>query len=636
MPEIGSIIGRFRLERSLGQGAMGTVYLAVDPEIERRVAIKIVRADGSGYEGRREEMESRFLKEAKIAGRLQHPNIVTIYDVGRDGDIYFIAMEYVEGRPLSRLLRPEVALADSQRTAILRQTAEALAHAHERGVIHRDVKPANILIRTDGVVKVSDFGIGKLLTGGGSDLTQTGQMIGSPSYMSPEQIKGEKLDGRADLFALGVVMYEMFTGQRPFPGDSITTLVYQILHQEPRDPVTIRADLPPVAREILKRALAKNREDRYPDAPAFLADLDRLATQSVSPDSQTTRIEPFVTLPAEPPRPPSAVLPGPGSGSHPGAATSGVASSMPTVIVEKRGGAALLFGIAALLLAAAALLFVVFQSRNARLTPEERRAEAPLAATSSVVTGTPVPLPSTVVPPPAGTVVTTEVGTPKTNATAPPVAPPPERPKPVKPAPAPPPVVAESAPAEAPAHEATAPRESADEGVFDNTYRTSRGMKFQISPDQARIYVDGRYVGIADDWDDHGGGKVFPFSPGKHRVQATLPGFHDLNLEVLVSGSAKDNESAGDELKKSGKSSYPKIPKLDAATTGSVVFEGKAGDADVTVDGKSEGPASKFTADHPLRLSGPAVHEVSVAGHKTYRVLVASTAGKDLAEIKVK
>src|SRR5450759_41899 len=178
MPEIGSIIGRFRLERSLGQGAMGTVYLAVDPEIERRVAIKIVRADGSGYEGRREEMESRFLKEAKIAGRLQHPNIVTIYDVGRDGDIYFIAMEYVEGRPLSRLLRPEVALADSQRTAILRQTAEALAHAHERGVIHRDVKPANILIRTDGVVKVSDFGIGKLLTGGGSDLTQTGQMIG--------------------------------------------------------------------------------------------------------------------------------------------------------------------------------------------------------------------------------------------------------------------------------------------------------------------------------------------------------------------------------------------------------------------------------------------------------------------------
>src|SRR6185436_13789930 len=152
------------------------------------------------------------------------------------------AMEYVEGQPLNRAAAGG-ALDIAARLEIVRQVAQALQHAHERGVLHRDIKPGNILVTRDRRIKVADFGIGKLLSSGGADLTRTGQMLGSPAYMSPEQIKGEKLDGRSDLFSLGVVTYELLTGARPFPGDSITTLVYQILHTEPRDPLALRGDL---------------------------------------------------------------------------------------------------------------------------------------------------------------------------------------------------------------------------------------------------------------------------------------------------------------------------------------------------------------------------------------------------------
>jgi len=250
---LGSRLGRFEITGVLGEGAMGTVYLAHDPQIERPVAVKTLRLEGSQEQGK--DLASRFLKEAKLAGRLQHPNIVTIYEAGRDQNTDFIAMEYVEGEPLKRLMTdPDFSL--SERVEVVRQTALALEHAHDRGVLHRDIKPGNILITRDGRVKVADFGIGKLLEGAG-DLTRTGQMLGSPAYMSPEQIRGEKLDGRSDFFSLGVVFYELLTGSRPFPGDTITTLIYQILHTEPRDPLRLRADLPPSTRSVFSRLLAK-------------------------------------------------------------------------------------------------------------------------------------------------------------------------------------------------------------------------------------------------------------------------------------------------------------------------------------------------------------------------------------------
>ena len=662
MIEPGAQVGRFRIERPLGQGAMGNVYLAIDPAIERAVAIKIVRMDLAG-DDRREEVETRFLREAKIAGRLQHPNIVTIYDVGRDEGRTFIAMEYVDGRPLSRLLRPDVPLTHAQRFVIARQTAEALAHAHERQVIHRDVKPGNILIRNDGVVKVSDFGIGKLLGGGAADVTRTGMMVGSPSYMSPEQIRGDTLDGRSDIFSLGIVLYEMFTGSRPFPGESVTSLVYQILHTEPRDPLLVHPDLPPLTTEIVRRALAKKRDDRYPSARDLVRDLERAAATSSEHDHvPTSVVGPF-------PSPPPTPIPVSSGGSG-GAATAAAAAtvpastsgSSPTVIVEKRGGAALLFGIAALVLAAAAFLFVVTQGRRGLVLPglpgrngtasstasEHSTATstpgpaapasstlAAATASANTVTATPAPTAAsastaTIVPgPPSSASGSAEVGRPKENrrttggtdtATA---------------------RIPASAPAMAPEGEPAGPvPPPAEETAVDNTYRTRRAMKFQLSPDQARLTIDGKYVGIADDWDDHGGGKTFPFSPGVHHVTAALPGYRDLNLQIVVSPSAgRDTESAGDELKRLSKEPFAKIPKVDYETEGDVFFDASLAAAHVLVDGHEAGLASTFTAAKPLHLTGPTMHDVLLTDgtrSKAIRVLASSTAGANRIVIKEK
>jgi serine/threonine-protein kinase len=625
----GSHVGRFRLERTLGKGAMGAVYLAVDPEIERSVAIKIIRMDAEADAEHRANVEVRFLKEAKIAGRLQHPNIVTIFDVGHDDDTVFIAMEYVEGKPLSRYLKPGIALTDEQRLLVLRQTADALAHAHERSVVHRDVKPANILIRSDGVAKVSDFGIGKLL--GSSQLTQVGQLVGSPSYMSPEQIRGETLDGRSDLFSLGVVAYELFTGTRPFPGDTISSLMYQIVHKEPRDPLELRPELPPSAASLLKKALAKNRNERHADAKEFIRDLDRIGSESGSAGLPTA----IVPFPAADLGSGDRLAASGGAMRRSGSATAPPATSAPTIVVEKRGGA-LLIGTAALVLAAAAFLYVVLQPLRSRNLPGESavaRTKAPVAATTPAA---PPPTsvtisetaPSTIAAANSGSADSSSVGEPQPN-------PAPATPKPAKTALRP----AKTAPEPnvQPEPKVAAPPADAG-GPVDRVYRTGHGMKFQISPDQARLYVDGVYVGVADDWDDHGGGKVFPFNPGTHSVRATLPGYRDLRLQISVESGWRETESAGDEMVRLTREPYGKISKVSYATVSSIVFSPKVGAAAITVDGKPVGLATQFTPASPLKLTGPMVHDVVITREgqagKTIRVLAASTAGKDNVEVK--
>ena len=260
--------GRFRVLDELGRGAMGVVWRAEDPALGRVVAIKTITLTGTEEE--RAHFEARFLQEARAAGGVGHPSIITIYDVGREGDVAFMAMELLEGRELRDLIRGG-SLAPSEAVEIAARVAEALAAAHERGVIHRDVKPGNIMVLSDGRVKVMDFGIARLRD---PDVkTATGMLLGSPRYMSPEQVSGEPFDHRADIFSLGVVLYEMLTGITPFSGEDMTQLMYQVVNAAAVPPSHVNRTLPPVLDYIVARALKKKPEERYATASEFAADL---------------------------------------------------------------------------------------------------------------------------------------------------------------------------------------------------------------------------------------------------------------------------------------------------------------------------------------------------------------------------
>lgn len=260
--------GRFRVLGELGRGAMGVVYRAEDPALGRAVAIKTITLTGT--EDERAHFEARFLQEARAAGGIGHPAIVTIYDVGREGDVAFMAMELLDGRELRDLIRGG-SLAPSEAVEIAARVAEALAAAHERGVVHRDVKPGNIMVLADGRVKIMDFGIARLRD---PDVkTATGMLLGSPRYMSPEQVSGEHFDHRADIFSLGVVLYEMLTGVTPFSGEDISQLMFQVVNGSFVPPSHVNRALPPVLDYIIARALKKRPDERYGSAEELAADL---------------------------------------------------------------------------------------------------------------------------------------------------------------------------------------------------------------------------------------------------------------------------------------------------------------------------------------------------------------------------
>ena len=263
-----TIIGRYEVAATLGQGAMGTVYKAVDPLIERTVAIKTINLNLSKEE--RAEFEERFYREAKSAGRLNHPNIVTIYDVGEADDIAYIAMEYLDGESLREMLDSGVVLPVDMIGKIAARIADALDYAHKNHVVHRDIKPANIMITPGRDVKIMDFGIAQIPTG---SRTQLGTVLGSPKYMAPEQVAGQATDGRTDIFALGVVLYEMLTGTTPFNGDNLSAIMYKVLNEDPAPPSTVNPRVPPFFDRIIRRALAKRPQDRYQTAGEFARDL---------------------------------------------------------------------------------------------------------------------------------------------------------------------------------------------------------------------------------------------------------------------------------------------------------------------------------------------------------------------------
>jgi eukaryotic-like serine/threonine-protein kinase len=269
-------IGRYNILAELGRGAMGVVYKAEDPLLNRMVAIKTILL--SAEAAIRDDYETRFLQEAKAAGGLNHPSIITIYDVGREGDLAYMAMELLDGTEMRNMLavgRLSLDLA----LDIAAQVADGLAIAHERGVVHRDIKPANIMIVRGRQAKIMDFGIARLQVS--HVKTQTGMVLGSPQYMSPEQIAGRDVDSRSDIFSLGVVLYQMIAGLPPFSGDDINQLTYMVCHGEHSPPSLLNPAIPPMLDLIVNKALAKNPAQRYQNARDMAADLTACRAQLV-------------------------------------------------------------------------------------------------------------------------------------------------------------------------------------------------------------------------------------------------------------------------------------------------------------------------------------------------------------------
>ena len=278
-------LGRYQIQQELGRGAMGTVYRAYDPKIDRVVALKTIALRGIDAAGEA-DFRRRFVREAQAAGKLSHGGIVTIYDVGEDEATRtpFIVMEYIEGTTLEEVGRGE-RLPLERALELMEQVAEALDYAHERGIVHRDIKPANIIITPDGHAKITDFGIAKLVQ---TQFTQPGQVLGTPAYMSPEQLSGGAVDGRSDLFSLGVILYWLVTGDKPFPGDTTTSISFKVVYKDPILPTELNPTLSPDLDYVVTHALAKGPPQRYQRGRELADDLQDLQNNR-SPRSRASQ-----------------------------------------------------------------------------------------------------------------------------------------------------------------------------------------------------------------------------------------------------------------------------------------------------------------------------------------------------------
>jgi len=256
-------LGRYEILEELGRGAMGIVYKGRDPKLNRVTAIKTIRFTDDFDEEQAAKIREQFYREAEVVAKLSHPNIVTIYDVGEDLDLSYLAMEYLEGESLEGFARKDNLMPIRQGIDVTAQVCDALAYAHNHGIVHRDIKPANIMILKNGLVKVTDFGIARATA---SSKTRTGVIKGTPYYMSPEQISGMKVDGRSDIFSLGIVFYQLLTGELPFGGENLAAIMYQITTVEPEPPTTHNPKIYKAAVAILNRALEKSLESRYQNA----------------------------------------------------------------------------------------------------------------------------------------------------------------------------------------------------------------------------------------------------------------------------------------------------------------------------------------------------------------------------------
>jgi len=280
--------GRYEVIEEIGRGSMGVVYRARDPLIDREVAIKTVPVGYGPDRKRRESHLERLRREALAAGRLSHPNIVVVYDVGEEGDSFYIAMELLHGRTIDQVLKDGAKFSVEEVADIIDEVAAALDHAHSKEVIHRDIKPSNLFLMDNGTVKITDFGIAKLPLG---TLTGEGRIVGSPSYMSPEQVRGSKVDARSDVFSLGVLSYILVTGKKPFGGGEVPDIIYRIVHEDPPPPGKIRPDLSREVDRVVIRALAKDPDKRYQSAGGVARAFGKAIQQEYDVDERLEKEE---------------------------------------------------------------------------------------------------------------------------------------------------------------------------------------------------------------------------------------------------------------------------------------------------------------------------------------------------------
>ncbi|HSK76251.1 MAG TPA: serine/threonine-protein kinase [Thermoanaerobaculia bacterium] len=682
--EGGRSVGRYRILDFLGAGAMGEVYLAEDPHIERKLAIKTVRLVGRPQEV--EDRKKRLLREARAAGRLLHPNVVALFDAGEADGLLYLAFEFVQGSDLAqRLERGPLSLREVLR--IVRQVADALEYAHSQGIVHRDIKPSNILIDTIGRVKVADFGIAKM-AGQSTELTVAGSVMGSPQYLSPEQIRGEDLDGRSDLFSLGVVLYELLSGNRPFAGETITTLVYQILHKE-APPVSALRAVPPRVEELLRRMLAKDRDERMATAGEVAKELaaieaelsdETLAAAAGSDELERTfalprrtgTVSPGTVVPPPPPlpavptgasTPPTATLtqvpplpqipPPPQAMPAPTAApAAGRKSMLPWLALA--AGLVLLVG-----LAAAWGIWSIWQSRvkaaqqtaeigteteagteteteaEPEPSPEETSPEPVSQGTFKPVT--PSPRPADLPADQPADLSRRPEPAPQTQVPAPPI-PREERPAPVpqreRPAPAPVvPVQPEPEEEEEPEPEPVAERPAAMEAA-DQTVRTGLDVAFRVTPPDAYILVDGRVIGKAQEWSGQRGARTYTFpGAGSYLVKIRKPGMKDHRIAVEASGAGVTTPITV-RLRSMAAAEVETSDLRTIQVREAVAFRAEPAGAVVSVDGQEMGPARQYSGGMGKRgwlTLQPGRHRVSVTapGFRRQDFLVDVTGGAE-------
>ncbi len=295
--EVGEKLGKYEIRGTLGRGAMGVVYDGWDPLIARRVAIKTLRLPNED-DAEAEEGLARFRREAQAAGRLQHPNVVAVYEYGETGETAYLVMEFVDGRSLKSALDADERFPLPELVRVMQQLLEALQYSHDHGVVHRDIKPANIILTRNGQVKVADFGVARIES---SSMTQVGTVLGTPAYMSPEQLAGQPVDARSDIYSAGVVLYQLLTGDRPYHGSNLTSIYHQALNSEPIPPSKLAVTVPPAFDPVVARAMAKRPQDRYASAADFAVAIRNAASETPAPPAAAGADATIVSVPAPAP-----------------------------------------------------------------------------------------------------------------------------------------------------------------------------------------------------------------------------------------------------------------------------------------------------------------------------------------------